>query len=65
MIWFIQSGFPGHLNDAHQFALMDQPGTDLEFSNNCYLIGDKIYPNRGNVTAGNHVITKDALHSKI
>ena len=28
---------------------MDQLGTDLEFLDNCYLLGDKIYPNRGNV----------------
>ena len=48
---YIQSGFLGHLNDAQQFALMDQLGTYLEFPDNCYmyLLGDKIYPNRGNV----------------
>ena len=48
---YIQSGFLGHLNDAQQFALMDQLGTDLELPDNCYmyLLGDKIYPNRGNV----------------
>ena len=49
MIRYIQSGFVGHLNDAQQFALTDQLGTDLEFPDNCYLLGDKIYPNRGNV----------------
>ena len=26
---------------------MDQLGTDLEFPDNCYLLGDKIYLNRG------------------
>ena len=35
-------------NDAQQFASMDQLKTDLEFPDNCYLLG-KIYPNRGNV----------------
>ena len=30
MIRYIQSGFLGHLNEAQQFALMDQLGTDLE-----------------------------------
>ena len=30
-------------------TLTDQLGTDLEFPDNCYLLGDKIYPNRGNV----------------
>ena len=49
MISDIQSGFLGHLNDAQQFALMDQLGTDLEYPDNCYLLGDKIYQNRGNV----------------
>ena len=49
MIRYIQSGFLGHLIEAQQFALMDQLGTDLEFPDNCYLLGDKIYPNRGNV----------------
>ena len=49
MIRYIQSGFLGHLNDAQQFALMDQLGTGLEFPDNCNLLGDKIYPNRGNV----------------
>lgn len=48
-IRFIQSGFLGHLNDAQQFAMMDQLGTDLPFPQMCYLLGDKIYPNRGNV----------------
>ena len=53
IIRFIQSGFLGHLNDAKQFALMDQVGTDLEFPDNCYLLGDKMNPNRGNdVTQG-------------
>ena len=33
---YIQSGFLGHLNDAQQFALMGQLGTDLEFPDNCY-----------------------------
>ena len=49
MIRYIQTGFLGHLNDAQQFALMDQLGTGLEFPDNCNLLGDKIYPNRGNV----------------
>ena len=49
MIRYIQSGFLCHLIEAQQFALMDQLGTDLEFPDNCYLLGDKIYPNRGNV----------------
>ena len=41
---YIQSGFLGHLNDAQQFALMDQLGTDLEFPDNCYmyLLGDNL-----------------------
>ena len=32
-----------------RFTMCARRGTDLEFPNNCYLIGDKIYPNRGNV----------------
>ena len=45
---FIESGFLGHQNDAQQFMVMRQIGNDvsLPFPDNCFLLGDKIYPNR-------------------
>ena len=47
-ICFIESGFLGHQNDAQQFMFMRQIGKDvsLQFPDNCFLLGDKIYPNR-------------------
>ena len=47
-IYFIESGFLGHQNDAQQFMFMRQIGNDvsLPFPDNCFLVGDKIYPNR-------------------
>ena len=50
IIRVVQSGFPGHLNDAQQYALMEQIGIDIEFPNDIYLLGDKIYPNHGQVS---------------
>jgi hypothetical protein len=41
----IECGFLGHQHDAQQFRLMRQIGQDLPFSQNCVLLGDKIYPN--------------------
>ena len=46
---FIQSGFLWHLNDAQQFAMMNKLGTDFPFPHHCYILGDKIDPNKGNV----------------
>ncbi|XP_053390139.1 uncharacterized protein LOC128553052 [Mercenaria mercenaria] len=46
IIRFVQSGFLGHMNDAQQFAMMQRIGTDLVFPHDCFLLGDKIYPNR-------------------
>ena len=51
VIRYIESGFMGHLNDAQTFSLMRQIGAELEFPNNCVLLGDKIYPN------GDHIMT--------
>jgi hypothetical protein len=48
-IRYVESGFLGHANDAQQFGLMRQVGNDLLFPEECYLLGDKIYPNRGPV----------------
>ena len=45
-IRYIESGFPGHLNDAQQYRLMNDIGNVLPFPNDCILLGDKIYPNR-------------------
>lgn len=43
----VESGFPGHLNDAQQFNLMTQiGGPQLPFPGDCILLADKIYPNR-------------------
>lgn len=35
-----------HMNDAQQFAIMQQIGADLEFQPKCFLLAHKIYPNR-------------------
>ena len=40
-----------HLNEAQQFGLMRQIGVELEFSNACVLLGDKIYPEGGQIMA--------------
>jgi hypothetical protein len=49
---FIECGFPGHLNDAQQFARFPEiGGANLPFPEECVLLGDKIYPNL------NHVMT--------
>lgn len=48
-IRYVESGFLGHTNDAQQFGLMRQVGNDLLFPEECYLLGDKIYSNRGPV----------------
>ena len=32
----------GHLNEAQKFGLMRQIGVELEFSNACVLLGDKV-----------------------
>jgi len=48
-IRYIESGYAGHLNDAQQFGLMQQLGTDLIFPEELCLLTDKIYPNRSPV----------------
>ena len=48
-IRYIESGYAGHLNDAQQFGLMQQLGTDLIFPEELCLLADKIYPNRSPV----------------
>ena len=45
VIRHVESGFLGHQNDAQQFRLMRQIGIDLPFPDQCFLLGDKIYPN--------------------
>ena len=40
-----------HLNDAKKFGLMRQIGVELEFSNACVLLGDKIYQEDGEIMA--------------
>ena len=40
-----ESGFLRHQNDAQQFMLMHEIGTDLPFPDDCFLLGNKIYPN--------------------
>ena len=45
----IESGYSGRLNDAQQFRLMQQIGTELPFPEELLLLGDKIYPNRGSI----------------
>jgi hypothetical protein len=46
-IRYIKCGFPGHQNDAQQYALLpDIAGRDLPFPDDCILLADKIYPNR-------------------
>ena len=41
----------GHLNDADKIGLMRQIRVELEFSNACVLLGDKIYPEGGQIMA--------------
>ncbi|KAK3106435.1 hypothetical protein FSP39_019847 [Pinctada imbricata] len=47
LIRYIESGFPGHQNDAQQFHIMRSIGQNSEFSLplDCFLLADKIYPN--------------------
>ena len=47
-IRLVECGFLGHQNVAQQFILMREIvyGKELNFSPDCYLLGDKIYPNR-------------------
>ena len=42
----VESGFPGHLNDAQTLGLMQYIGTDLPFPPECVLLADRIYLNR-------------------
>ena len=49
IIRYVESGFLGHQNDAQPFMLMQQIGRDLPFPDNCFFLGDKIYPNRYSV----------------
>lgn len=47
MICHLESGFLGHQNDAQQFFLMSYKiGRGLPFPLDCFILGDKIYPNR-------------------
>ena len=39
---YIKSVFIGHLNEAQKFGRMRQIGVELEFSNACVLLGDKV-----------------------
>ena len=48
-IRYIESGYQGHLNDAQQYALMQEIGTGLQFPDELVLLGDKIYPSHGAV----------------
>ena len=45
---FVQSGFLGHQNDAQilNFTPTIGENQDLPFSNECVILGDKIFPNR-------------------
>jgi hypothetical protein len=42
MIRHVESGFLGHQNDAQQFSLMSYRIKRED----CFILGDKIYPNR-------------------
>ena len=46
---YIESGYQNHLNDAQQYALMQEIGTGLQFPDELVLLGDKINPNHGAV----------------
>lgn len=47
LICHLESGFLGHQNDAQQYSLMSYKiGRDLPFPLDCFILGDKIYPNR-------------------
>ena len=48
-IRYIESEYQGHLNDAQQYALMQEMGTGLQVPDELVLLGDKIYPNHGAV----------------
>ena len=48
-IRYIESGYQDHLNDAQQYALMQEIRTGLQFLDELVLLGDKIYPNHGAV----------------
>jgi hypothetical protein len=44
---FVECGFLGHLNDAQQYCRLPEiGGPELPFPDECFLLGDKIYPNR-------------------
>lgn len=46
LIRHVESGFLGHQSDAQQFYFMRAiGGPELPFPDECYLLGDKIYPN--------------------
>ena len=47
-IRFVQTGFPGHLNDAGIFHLLPEigPGQELDFPEGVFLLGDNGYANR-------------------
>ena len=44
IIRYVESEFMGYLNDAQTFGLMRRIGTELRFSEQCVLLGDKVYP---------------------
>jgi hypothetical protein len=47
IIRHIKYGFPGHQNDAQQYALLpDISGREVPFPDDCVLLADIIYPNR-------------------
>ena len=48
-IRYTESVYQGHLNDAQQYALMQEIGMGLQFPEELVLLGDKIYPNHGAV----------------
>lgn len=48
-IRYVESGYPGHLNDAQQHSMMQDIGTDLRFPDELVLLDDMIYPSRGAV----------------
>lgn len=49
VVRYVECGFLGHLNNAQQFRLKKQIGLDLNFPEECVLLGDIIYPNRHSV----------------
>ena len=47
IIRYIARDYQGHLNDAQQYALMQEIGTGLQFPDELVMLGGKIYPNHG------------------